>query len=59
MMAIAPLLSIGSRPAWEELSEQFRTMSNTGSAKHQSTLLAARILFLLSNELSVPAPTMN
>lgn len=56
-------LSFGSRPAYGELSGQFRAFEGTISPDDRSKLsfssfglFVSRTLFFLANELSVPAP---
>ena len=50
-------LSYGSRPAYGELSGQLRALANAEKAKRPAVgLFAARTLFFLADELSVPAP---
>lgn len=62
-MALENRLSVGSRAPYGELAGQLRAFANSSQAGtnleyHSFGLFAARTLFFLANELSVPAPVV-
>lgn len=62
-LGVSGKLSIGSRPAFAELSSQLRAMvvsyeSDAPPSPEAATLYVARTKMLLANELAMPAPVL-